>query len=117
MSLFLSVADKKRYARGVVLPLLIILVWEAGARLELFNVKILIPPSTVLKTTFTVIQSEDFWFDVQMSVSRMLLGFALGASAGLLVGFAMGLSRTIDRLLGLSFHAVRQIAVFAWIPL
>src|SRR5215470_8764839 len=117
MSFFLSLADMKRYVRGLVLPLLIILVWEVGARLELLNVKILIPPSTVLKTIFTAIHSEDFWFDVQMSVSRMLLGFALGAGGGLLVGSAMGLSRTIDRLLGPSFHAVRQIAVFAWIPL
>jgi sulfonate transport system permease protein len=117
MSFSVSLADKKHYMRGMVLPLIIILAWEVGARLELINVKLLIPPGVVLETIFTAIQSGDFWSDVEMSATRMLLGFALGAGGGLLVGSAMGLSRTLDKLVGPSFHAVRQIAVFAWIPL
>lgn len=37
--------------------------------------------------------------------------------AGLLLGTLLGLSQTLSKVLGPSFHAVRQIAVFAWIPL
>jgi sulfonate transport system permease protein len=117
MPLFHSLAYKKHNMRGALLPVLILLAWEECSRRALVNEALIIPPVTVLETISTAIQSGDFWFDVKMSVSRMLLGFVLGAGGGLLVGAGMGLSRTIDRLVGPSFHAVRQIAVFAWIPL
>lgn len=110
-------AGKRRSVRGVLLPVLLLLAWEECSRRALVNEALIIPPVIVLETILTAIQSGDFWFDVKMSVGRMLLGFALGAGGGLFMGAAMGLSRTIDRLIGPSFHAVRQIAVFAWIPL
>ncbi len=47
----------------------------------------------------------------------MLAGFAIGASLGAVLGFVMGVSRFGDRLFGLSFNAMRQITLFAWIPL
>lgn len=117
MPFFRQQALKKRYVRGALLPLSIILAWEVCSRLELVDGKLIVPPTTVLETTYAAIQSGDLWFDLKMSMGRMIVGFALGAFSGLLVGTLLGLSRTLDKMLGPSFHAVRQIAVFAWIPL
>ena len=57
------------------------------------------------------------WVSLGYSLARDLSGFTIGASAGLLLGTLIGVSRLTDRLIGPSFHAFKQIAVFAWIPL
>lgn len=49
--------------------------------------------------------------------TRLIQGSLIGVSVGLILGVSMGLSRNFDRIMGPSFHAVRQVAIFAWIPL
>jgi ABC-type nitrate/sulfonate/bicarbonate transport system permease component len=44
-------------------------------------------------------------------------GLSIGVAAGLAVGTLLGLSKVADRLLSPSFDALKQIAIFAWIPL
>lgn len=51
------------------------------------------------------------------STVRLLEGSCIGIVIGLLLGAVLGLSRFADRIIGPSFHAFRQIAIFAWIPL
>ena len=51
------------------------------------------------------------------SLWRNAWGFAIGASAGLVFGALLGGSRWFDRLLGPSFHTLKQISLFAWIPM
>src|SRR4051812_39137432 len=51
------------------------------------------------------------------STVRLLEGSAIGIIFGLVLGALLGLSRFADKLIGPSFHAFRQIAIFAWIPL
>jgi sulfonate transport system permease protein len=51
------------------------------------------------------------------SLARYAQGLLWGALAGLLIGLACGLSRMTDRLLAPSLNVLRQIAVFAWLPL
>jgi len=48
---------------------------------------------------------------------RLAEGYAIGVAAGLLLGSAMGLSPACDRFFGPSFHSIRQVAIFGWIPL
>jgi len=48
---------------------------------------------------------------------RLIEGSIIGITGGLVLGSAMGLSNAFDRIMGPSFHAVRQVAIFAWIPL
>lgn len=60
---------------------------------------------------------SDLWDGLVASTVRLLEGGAIGVAFGLLLGVALGLSRWADRLIGPTFHAYRQIAIFAWIPL
>lgn len=51
------------------------------------------------------------------STLRVLSGFALGASLGMLAGAAVGLWKPIEHLLDPSFQALRAIPSLAWVPL
>jgi sulfonate transport system permease protein len=52
-----------------------------------------------------------------ISLLRVLYGFAVGAGAGLVVGSAMGLSKTVDDYIRPLFTAIAQVPALAWIPL
>lgn len=117
MARFLHLPFHKRYVRGALLPLLLLMVWELVAQFGSINKNLLVSPATVLATTVTLTRNGELWAALQASLNRMLMGFVLGTVAGLLLGTLLGLSKTLSKVLGPSFHAVRQIAVFAWIPL
>lgn len=117
MPLFQALPLYRTYLRGALLPLVLLLTWEISTHWSFTNGHLLVSPTTVLTTTVTAIHNGDLWLALHASVGRMLIGFACGTVAGLFLGTLMGLSRTMDKVFGPSFHAVRQIAVFAWIPL
>jgi sulfonate transport system permease protein len=52
-----------------------------------------------------------------LSVRRVLLGFGIGATAGLLLGTLMGSSLAANDYLWPTFLAVTQIPIVGWIPL
>jgi sulfonate transport system permease protein len=103
--------------RAFALPAALVVAWHLSTRLLQVNPNLLPPPATVLATAGEFFASPDYWSAVAASLARTASGFGIAAAAGLLLGVLLGVSRWADRLIGPTFHAWRQIAVFAWIPL
>ncbi|KYF51490.1 taurine ABC transporter permease [Sorangium cellulosum] len=103
--------------RGLSLPFVLLAAWALVGGYGLLNPQLLVPPRAVFETAIAKIASGELWEHLRASLARDLAGVALGTPLGLLVGGAMGWSRLVDRLLGPSFHAAKQVALFAWIPL
>ncbi|HEV2676424.1 MAG TPA: ABC transporter permease [Aliidongia sp.] len=102
---------------GLMVPLLLIGIWQAAAAAHLVAPYILPPPSDVLARFRSELEGGTFQADALASLSRAFAGFAIGAPAGLAFGLLLGLSRMAERLLGPIFLAYRQVALFAWVPL
>lgn len=105
------------WLRGWLLPIGLVVAWELVTRLKLVNTLLLARPGAVLLSFREQLRDGDLLGQLLASLQRDLSGFAIGAAAGLALGTAMGLSRFFDRLVGPSFHAAKQVAIFAWIPL
>lgn len=103
--------------RGFALPLLLLAVWWAVTALGWVNTKLIVPPLGVLKTGLATLTQADFYSGVLASLVRDLSGFSIGAAAGVGVGTLIGVSRWAERLIGPTFHTLRQISLFAWLPL
>lgn len=103
--------------RGFVVPLAILLGWDVLTRFTLVNTLLVARPAAVLEVLFLQWREGHLVPQLLASLRRDLTGFALGSFAGVAVGSVMGLSRVADRLLGPTFHAAKQVAIFAWIPL
>jgi sulfonate transport system permease protein len=99
--------------RGAVLPVLLLLLWETASHSGLIDPHIL-PP---LEAVAAGAADPSLPGDLKASVLRYLAGFAVGSTAGVLFGGVLGLSRIAERLLLPSFDFLKQIAIFAWIPL
>lgn len=103
--------------RGLVLPLLLLALWEAGSHSGLVNPQFLPPLEKVVQVAWQELESGELTFALATSLKRDLLGFALGAGIGVIVGLLLGLSHVADRIFTTWFNGLKQIALLAWIPL
>lgn len=103
--------------RGWVLPALILLFWWWAVASGWSTSPLLVSPAAVWDRAVQQITSGELWTALSASLWRNARGFAIGASAGLAVGVLLGWSRWADRLVGPSFHTLKQISLFAWIPM
>ena len=108
---------KTRDLRGAVLPAGLLLLWSLVSHFELANGAILASPVEVWREGFAQIASGDFALDLAASLARNQAGFVLGSLAGITLGCLLGLSQWADKLISPSFNTIKQIAIFAWIPL
>jgi sulfonate transport system permease protein len=92
-------------------------IWDFLTRFKLVNPLLLARPGAVLVSFKEQLAHGELLPQLAASLQRDFLGFAIGALAGLALGSVMGLSRLADRLVGPTFHAAKQVAIFAWIPL
>lgn len=106
-----------RIIGGLILPLLILALWQAVTVSGLIPPYRLPPPATVLDAAVQLAQSGDLWIHVAISLQRVLLGFAIGSVVGLAVAAIVGLTRAGDILLSPSLAAVRAIPSLALVPL
>jgi len=103
--------------RFLVLPAALIALWSWATQQPWVNTKIIVPPSLVLSTAWTELHRPEFYQGVGMSLMRDLSGFTIGALAGTALGILLGVSRWARLLIGPTFHTLRQISLFAWLPL
>jgi sulfonate transport system permease protein len=107
----------RRFLRGAALPGLLLLLWWAAFRFEWTDSPMLVPISKVWDTAVRMSDSGHLWKSLGASLARDLAGFTLGTTVGLLVGAALGLSRLMENLVGPTLHTIKQVSLFAWIPL
>jgi len=102
---------------GLVIPLLLLVVWELSGRLGWVRPNLLPPPSAVLATIVDLAERGELWTHVQVTLVRVLLGFLLGAAAATFCGALTGYSLLWRRLLDPMLQGLRAIPSIAWVPL
>jgi sulfonate transport system permease protein len=108
--------NHKAVWRGLVVPALLVLGWMAFTHLH-GSSPLVIPLGRILAAPFTDEAGGNLWASLASSIVRFAGGFVIGAGAGTLMGLALGMSDIADRAVAPSITALRQIALFAWIPL
>lgn len=100
-----------------VVPVLVLLGWQWASSNGVISAAILPPPSKVLDTAGTLWSSGELQNHLLVSVRRIVLGFTIGASIGLILGFAVGLSRIAEGLVDRTLQMVRALPHLALVPL
>lgn len=99
-----------------LLPVTLFAIWQTGANQGWIPSQILPSPQFVAETLAELAASGELWLNVQASLARVFLGFAVGSLLGLLLGWAMGMSRTLEAYVLPTFNALVQIPVLGWLP-
>ena len=93
------------------------ILWQIAVETGWLSNRILPAPSAVLAAFWSLSQSGELWQHLSISSQRALIGFAIGGSIGLILGFITGLSRWGERLLDSSVQMIRNVPHLALIPL
>lgn len=102
---------------GVVVPLLVLVVWELATRRHWVKPYFLPRPLSVIAAFKEMLFEEGLLTDFRVSAVVVLEGFFLGGVLGLLTGIGAGVSKTVERLLGPVLNSIRQVPPLAWLPL
>ncbi len=100
-----------------VIPVVLVLAWEAAARWGGLSPQVLPAPSKVVQTAAKLIENGQLLTDMAVSLLRAAAGFAIGGSAGFVLGVCVGFSPLADALLDRSVQMLRAVPFLAVLPL
>jgi sulfonate transport system permease protein len=102
---------------GLLIPAGLAILWEIAVRYGLAPGRLMPPPSRLAQTVWSLARSGELQTHIVATMTRVLLGFAIGGIAGTLLGMLNGASPLTARLLDPSIQALRAIPSIAWVPL
>src|SRR5438270_11282873 len=104
-------------ASGWIALALVIAFWQLAGSAGWVNPLSLPPPSAIVAAIYKLALSGALWQHLSWSIMRIGSGWVLGTIAGVIVGFAIGLS-TMARGVGITFiSALFPIPKIALLPL
>ncbi|GLU90156.1 ABC transporter permease [Agromyces sp. NBRC 114283] len=102
---------------GPYTPLLLLVVWEALSRLGVLDARFFPAPTAIVETFVNLLVSGQLVTDILMTLSRIAVGFVLGAIPGVLLGLLLGSVRSVRLLLEPVFSSLLPIPKVAIYPL
>ena len=102
---------------GMILPVLLLTSWQILSTNGTFSASQLPTPGSVVAALGELLSRGTFWQHVAISLQRVLIGFGIGAAAGIALGSLVGLSPTASRILSPTIQALRAVPSLAWVPL
>ncbi|NLG23164.1 MAG: ABC transporter permease [Actinomycetales bacterium] len=102
---------------GLLVPAVLLAAWHWASSTGVFAVYQLPPPASVWEAGLDMWSRGELTHHVAISTQRVLLGFAIGASLGLVIGAFVGLSRWSSVLFAPTIGAFRAVPSLAWVPL
>ena len=106
-----------RWVKGLALPLLIIVIWQIFSSSGLVSATVLPSPLQIVKTFYELMISGTLFGHLQISIYRAVVGFLLGASIALVLGFIVGFSKRSESYIDPTMQMLRTIPSLAVTPL
>lgn len=104
-------------ARALLLPLIILALWQLAVNREIYSWSQLPPPLDVIAAGRELQSIGLLVPNVLVSVQRVAIGWGVGAVVAIVLGLAVGFSRPVEGLLGPTLNALRAVPSLAWVPL
>ena len=92
-------------------------IWEFISKSGLFNINLFPPPTKIWKTFLESFATGEFIKDVSISLTRAIIGFAIGSTIGILLGILTGRIAIFRLTIGQIAHFLRNIPSIAFVPL
>ena len=100
-----------------LLPAVILVLWEAGARSGFIRARLMPAPSSVFFAFVASLRDGTLWANTLISSERALKGLLIGGIIGFLLGMVNGLWPPAEKLLDSSMQMLRNVPHLAIIPL
>jgi sulfonate transport system permease protein len=104
-------------AKGMLLPAIILMVWQIIGSLGMVSGTILPTPMAIFYSFVELIASGELGRHLEISVWRAGIGFLLGAGLGLLLGIITGFSSRTEEVVDPTLQMLRTVPHLAVAPL
>lgn len=106
---------RKHIYQAITFATLLIL-WQLAA--GYYNSELLLPsPWQTLKAMFFALQDVETLTNLGITFKRVMIGLTIALAIGMPIGFGMGYSTTVYRLVDPIIGPLRQVPIMAWVPL
>jgi sulfonate transport system permease protein len=105
------------WCTALIIPVSLGIAWEVAVRSGLAPGRLMPPPSRLFHTASALAASGELQTHVAATMTRVAIGFGIGAAVGTLFGMLTGASTTARQLLDPSIQALRAIPSIAWVPI
>lgn len=103
-------------AIALVVPVIIILLWQVLSDKGLVKQSVLPSPHTIFLAFIDMVKSGDLARNLSISILRVVKGYCIGASLGIICGILIGLFRIAEKAVDLLIGFLRPIPIVAWVP-
>jgi ABC-type nitrate/sulfonate/bicarbonate transport system permease component len=103
--------------RGLLIPVLLIALWEIGVRLGTLPPDTMSQPSAIVQAGWEALNDGSLLVATWQTFETALLGLAIGAAIGIVVGSLIGLSPALEAIIGPTLDTIRPVPAVALIPL
>ncbi|MBT2645147.1 ABC transporter permease [Bacillus sp. ISL-34] len=107
----------KTALRGSVLPVVVLIAWQSLGSIGILPAQLFSSPLLIVTTFINLVQSGEMGMHLQISLTRALLGFALGGFLGLLLGVIVGMQKKSEEYLNPSIQMLRTVPLLTITPL
>ena len=104
----------KYYVLGFYL--LLLAVWQGLFSTQFLPDYLFPSPWQVVRRLWELAADNYLWPSLKATFQRMIIGFSIAASAGLLIGLLMGMSRVVNSCLRSLFLGLQTLPTAAWVP-
>ncbi|MDQ0230108.1 ABC transporter permease [Metabacillus malikii] len=105
------------FLKGFYLPFFILIIWELSGVFGLISETLLPRPSIISTTFLDLVTTGELLGHFQISLLRVIGGFLLGGTLGLLAGLAVGFNKNFEHTVDPTLQMLRTIPTLAVIPL
>lgn len=102
-----------RLLRPAIPAVVVVLGWELGAR-YLFDASLVGEPSKIIASALRHAVGPRIWYDCWITLSEILLGYVLGIVVGGALGYVVGISENLARIVEpyvLLLNAIPKVAI------
>lgn len=102
---------------SIAAPLLLLILWEAGATSGFINKDFFPAPSQIVATAIEMLRDGELWKHTSVSLVRVIVGFLIGSLAGIVLGILMALYGPVRAAIMPLVNATFPIPKLAVLPL
>jgi ABC-type nitrate/sulfonate/bicarbonate transport system permease component len=103
--------------RGLLIPVLLIALWEIGARVGVLPEDTMSRPSEIVVAGWEALLDGSLLLATFQTFQTALIGLALGSIIGIALGVLIGLSSILEGIIGPTLDTIRPVPAVALIPL
>lgn len=101
---------------AIAVPVLLLSLWQLAAMRGWVDRIEVAAPSDIPGEARRMFADQHLWSDVWVSIKRILVGFAYGSIAGIVVGVVMGMARNVRVALDPTLTALYTVPKLALLP-